>query len=80
MKRNLRRNPHDRCLLCGLRTTLHFTEDNIKLSCQEAIEAHPHASVRSMEFGALLRLTRQERLEAMADAGCDTWEEARGER
>ncbi len=26
------------------------------------------------------KLTRQERLEAMADSGCDTWEEYRGER
>jgi hypothetical protein len=26
------------------------------------------------------KLTRQERLQALADAGCDTWEEYRGER
>lgn len=26
------------------------------------------------------RLTRQERLQEMADAGCDTWEDYRGER
>ena len=26
------------------------------------------------------RLTRYERLEALADSGCDTWAEARGER
>lgn len=26
------------------------------------------------------RLTRHEQLQALADSGCDTWEEARGER
>ncbi len=26
------------------------------------------------------KLTRQERLEGLADSGCDTWEEYRGER
>lgn len=26
------------------------------------------------------RLTRQERLQGLADSGCDTWEEYRGER
>jgi hypothetical protein len=28
----------------------------------------------------LAHLTRQERLQALADLGCDTWEEKRGER
>ena len=86
--RNLRRNPADRCLLCGLRTTLHFTPSNRKLTCEDARALHPRATVRPVVFADCLdadrpaprRLTRQEWLEGLADRGCDTWEEYRGER
>lgn len=53
--RNLRKNRTDRCSLCGVRTTLHFTPDNRKISCQQATEAHPRASVRAIDFVAALR-------------------------
>jgi hypothetical protein len=56
MRRNLRRDPKNRCALCGVRTTLHFTPDNRKLTCQQATETHPRASVRAVEFSALLRM------------------------
>lgn len=55
MLRNLRKG-RDRCLLCGVRTTLHFTPDNRKLTCQQATETHPRASVRAVGFSALLRM------------------------
>lgn len=90
MPRNLRKNPIDRCALCGLRVTLHFTPDNRALTCEQAAEGHPYATARVRDFAALLedayedrtvrRLTRQEQLEGLADRGCDTWEEYRGER
>jgi hypothetical protein len=55
MRRNLRKG-RDRCALCGVRTTLHFTTDNRKLTCQQTTEAHPRASVRAVEFSTLLRM------------------------
>jgi hypothetical protein len=59
-RRNLRKDPVNRCLLCGLRTTLHFTPDNRKLTCDEAAQAHPHASVRPQSFAQLLTAVLQE--------------------
>jgi hypothetical protein len=53
--RNLRKNRKDRCLLCGVRTTLHFTADNRKISCQETTEAHPRASVLAIDLSSALR-------------------------
>lgn len=47
--RNLRRDPRARCL-CGLRTTLHFTAGNRKLTCQEARDAHRRASLRPADL------------------------------
>lgn len=52
-KRNLLKG-RDRCL-CGLRTTLHFTPDNRKLSCDEARAAHTHASIRTFTLRELLK-------------------------
>ncbi len=54
MTRNLRRNRTDRCLTCGLRTTLHFTADNVKLSCADASIAHPRAKARLKSASELM--------------------------
>lgn len=53
-RRNLHRS-WDRCSICGLRTTLHFTPDNRKLSCEEAEAGHPSASVRPVSFTSQLQ-------------------------
>ncbi len=42
------------------------------VECEPMTDRDDHAPRR--------RLTRYERLEALADSGCDTWAEARGER
>lgn len=57
--RNLRRDPKNRCTVCGVRTTLHFTADNRKLTCQQAAEAHPRASARILGFVAALTLVAE---------------------
>lgn len=54
-RRDHRKNRKDRCLLCGVRTTLHFTPDNRKLTCQETTEAHPRASVLALDLAGALR-------------------------
>lgn len=38
------------------------------------------AWVEGLELPRRSRLTRHDQLQALADSGCDTWEEARGER
>lgn len=50
--RSMKKNPTDRCSLCGLRTQIHFTINNRKLTCQEAAEAHPRASVRALPLAS----------------------------
>ena len=52
MTRNLRKS-RARCL-CGLRTSLHFTEDNRKLTCEQAAELHRLASIRFSPLRELL--------------------------
>ena len=60
-RRNLRKNPKDRCLACGVRTTLHFTPHNRKLTCQQATEAHARASVRPTTLAYALRASLEVR-------------------
>lgn len=54
--RNLRKS-RARCL-CGLRVSLHFTQDNQKLLCWQARAMHPRATVRPLTFVELLGHSR----------------------
>lgn len=47
---------------------------------EEKCPVHGWPESRCGTCGRWVKLTRHEQLEALADHGCDTWEEYRGER
>ncbi len=55
----------------------HHWQDGICLGCDEV--AWGTAALKECP-NPVPRVRRQERLEALADSGCDSWEEARCER
>ncbi len=63
-----------RCMRCGV-----LTHDWEKVG--DVVRCWPCGrQTRRDEDQATKRLTRHARLQALADSGCDTWSEYRGER